>query len=144
MVKNFDMAAFRKELEALQVEKVVSSGKFSFGIVNSTGNGKRITINKSLSEKLELTDTVSVLPHSDKNVLVIGKSLPFDSASVVKINGQDKKTCYSAGIVKLIAKSFNIDFSKHVSRSFTNIDIDEIDGIPVAIIDMSKVSGDAA
>lgn len=110
------------------------NGKYSFGIVNSKNNGKRVTISKALAQTLDLTSTAMFMPSREARKLVIGRALPFPHAITGKLRGADKKTCYLTSIVTLLTEMYDLDFSKHVSQTFVTIDIDFIDGNPVAIV----------
>lgn len=68
-----------------------TNGDYSFGIVNSESNGKRVSISKSLSIKLELTDNLAILPMIDDGVVLLAKELPFPATSRVSIRGKEKK-----------------------------------------------------
>jgi hypothetical protein len=43
-------------------------------------------------------------------------------------------------MVKLLEKTFNINFSNTVSRTFDQIEFDVIDDVPVAIVDFSNAA----
>lgn len=130
-----------KEMMEMELPVVTSSnGKYSFGIVNSRNNGKRITMSKALAEALDLKDTVMFMPHRGARKLVIAKSLEFPHAVTGKLSGDGKKTCYLTSMVELLTKMFSLDFSKHVSRTFTDIEFDNINGVPVAIISFPNES----
>lgn len=110
------------------------SAKYSFGIVNSKNNGKRVTISKALAQTLGLEDSAMFMPSDTDRKLVVGKTLPFPHAITGKLSGADKKTCYLTSLVALLTEMFGLDFSKHVSQTFVTIDIDNINGVPVAIV----------
>ena len=110
-----------------------STGTFSFGLVNSTQNGKRFSISKALAEQLQLTDSVYVMPSAATREVVIGKTLPFPSSKNCKLKGDGKKLCYSASVVELLTKVLNLDFSLHVSITAKQINLCEIEGMPVAV-----------
>lgn len=110
------------------------NAKYSFGIVNSKNNGKRVTISKALAQTLDLEDNAMFMPSGSDRKLVIGRTLPFPHAITGKLSGADKKTCYLTPLVALLTEMYELDFSKHVSQTFTTIDIDNINGVPVAIV----------
>jgi len=133
-----DMQSLNQSLfEALMVEVLpriaLSGGKYSVGIVNNI-NGKRLTISKSLAERLALSDSVCVMPSAEKGKLVLGKTLPFPSASKVNLNGTGKKIAYNAELVQVLTQAFKLDFSKCTSRTFNNVSFDELEGVPIAIL----------
>ena len=106
-----------------------TNGDYSFGIVNSESNGKRVSISKSLSIKLELTDNLAILPMIDDGVVLLAKELPFPATSRVSIRGKEKKIAYSASLVHLLTEAFGLDYSARTSMSFSDIDFDTIDKV---------------
>lgn len=125
-----------EEMMSLDVATVTTSatGKYSLGLVNSESNGKRFTLSKSLAQELGIDKEVFLMPHPEARIIVISKEKIFPNSSKGTLSGKDKKTCYSAGIVKLLTDYFKIDFSEHVSRTFTDIDIDIYNDNKVAVI----------
>ena len=110
------------------------NGKYSFGIVNSKNNGKRVTISKELAKALDLKDIAMFMPSGLDRKLVIGRTLPFPHAITGKLSGEDKKTCYLTSLVALLTEMYELDFSKHVSCTFGDITFDTINGVTVAIV----------
>ena len=111
-----------------------AGGDFSFGIVNSEANGKRVSISKSLSKKLELTETLAILPMVEDGIVLLSKELPFPATSRVSVRGKEKKIAYSASLVHLLTEAFGLDYSARTSMSFNDIDFDTVDGVTVAIV----------
>lgn len=61
-----------ERMMTLNVPKTASNtGKYSFGIVNSKNNGKRVTFNKALSHALGLTDKVTVMPDVEEGKVAL-------------------------------------------------------------------------
>ena len=154
-MRAFDLNAMMELAEQVTDIPVVKSNgggnKFSFGVVNSKNNGKRLSFSKALAKELTLDDAVYLIPIPSEGVLMVAKKLPFVRASVGTLKGDDKKICYGADLVELVTKCFGLDFSKRTSMSFTDIEFDEKDGIKIALIDMSSAkasvsdgSGDVA
>lgn len=116
----------------------------AFGIVNHD-DGRRLTLNRELSEKLSLDDSTTLvfMPVPSMNRLLVAAKLPMDNAlrsDKVK-NKAGVRTVYSAPFVYSISKCFHLDYSKHTSLTFTSISIDSLeDGTPVAIVDMTQPS----
>lgn len=115
------------------------SSKYSVSIVNNT-NGKRISISKALSEKLELADTAFFLPVESAGDLLISTEKLSDKVSVATLGGKDKKICYNAALVSLLTASFKLDFENKTSCSFNNIEFDTVNGAPVAIVHMNDAT----
>ena len=113
------------------------SGKYSISVVNSDGNGKRISLSKALVEKLGLTDSVSLLPIKENGILMVAKKLPFERASDITLNSKDKRTAYNAEAVQLITATFGLDYSSKTSYSFNDIEFMDEDGMEIAAVYMS-------
>ena len=115
----------------------------SFGIVNSESNGKRTTISKALAEALNITDTAYILPVVAEGVIILS-SFPLNKANTMPYRGKDRKTCYSADLVRTLTTLFKIDFSEHVSKSFKDIVFDTYNENPIAIIPLSVYQDDSS
>lgn len=132
------------ELNKATITKVTSTTRVgnsvcSMGVVYSTTNGKRVTFSKALSAKLELEDTIDVIPHSDAGVVHIGKNLKgLPGVSTCTLKGDDKKICYDAGLANILATEYGIDFKNHVSHSFQNIAFDVYNEAPMATVTLNK------
>lgn len=110
-----------------------SGGSYSFSVVYSESNGKRVSLSKTLAEKLKLTDRMTIVPVLDEQVLLVGASLPGEN--IFSLSGNDKKICYNAGLARFIAEEFKLNYTGGcTSKSFGNIEIDDNDGNPIAII----------
>lgn len=132
---------FNKLCEAAKNQSPVavmhtSSGNspLSFGIVNSSANGKRISLSKSLVANLGLDNQIAIIPIPAEGVVMVARDLPFDGAIRGELRGEDKKLWYASNIVLLLTELFGLDFKTRVSRSFNDISINELDGVPVATI----------
>lgn len=149
MVKRVNFEKLFEVAKTAEVQQVSGSGsgKYSVSVVNSTGNGKRITLSKALAEKLDLDGSVSMLPLQSEGVLMVAKELPFASASNIELTSSDKRTAYHAGAVKLLVDSFNLDYSGgKTSMSFNDVEFTEHNGETVAIVTIpvsAMVSGTA-
>lgn len=122
----------------LPVVENVYTGGYSFNVVYSENNGKRIAFSKALSAKLALEDEIELFPIPDENVLVVSKNLPDNRSIKCKLSGKDKKIGYNSSAVKLIIDSFNLNFDSSTSKSFSNIKIDELDGVSIAQIEIRE------
>lgn len=143
MNQSFDFNQLFEEIKENNFEPTVASAKksgsdvVSFGMVNTGGSGKKISLSRGLCKKLALENTAffSVLP--ERGIVVIAKDLPGNKT--FECNFSDcggRKTCYCAGLVNAITIAFKVDFSEHVSRTFYKIDIEENDGTAFAIVHM--------
>lgn len=146
-MKTYILNDLISEAQSSNVPQIFASatgGKYSFGVVNSRNNGKRVTLSKTLAKDLGIVgeeNKLMLLPIPSKKVLLLGTELPAELASVCFLKGEDKKISYSADIVKLVADSFQLDFDGRTSMSFADIEIDTTGATPVAIVNMDAPSG---
>ena len=131
---NSNLSLFQALMNATVPAIAKSGSKYSLGIVNSRNNGKRLTISKSIADNLELTDKVYAMPAVDDRKLVLSRTQVFPNSVELTLSGEGKKISYSARFVLLLTDMFGLDFSEHVSRTFTDITFDEYEGVPVAVI----------
>lgn len=124
------------------IKSTASNGRYSFSVVNSESNGKRISISKALAEALDLEDSVSLLPIQEEGLLMLSKKPLSAKASSGRLKERGKKLCYNASLVRLITDAFRLDFSNHVSLSFSDISIEDHEGEPVAVVVMQKDRGE--
>ena len=147
---NIDIDALFKAAAKVQLPTTVSArsgnSSLSFGIVNSTRNGKRLSFSKGLVHALGLEKNASLLPLSEEGVLMIAKDLPFNSANSVTLRGDDgRKVAYAADVIILLTEIFKLDFSQHVSATFDDVSIENYDGTPVAVVSIfSNKDGEQA
>ena len=104
-------------------------GKYSMGIVNSKSNGRRITLSKSIADKLQIDDELFAMPAEGENKLVITKTKVFPNSG--------KKTIYCGPLVVLLTKMFNLDFSKQVCKTYSNVSFEEFKGEQVVVVSFS-------
>lgn len=103
------------------------NGKHSIVIVCSESNGKRITLSKSLTTDLGITennDTVFLTCYKDSRSLVISSEpLCNESIKVKAKTKSDKATLYVGNLVTFVISNFGLAdlYSDHVSHSFTEI-----------------------
>lgn len=124
-----------------------SHGKLSFGIVNSAANGKRVSFSKALATSLQLEEngTVKIIPVPDLGVIMIGKDLSVEKTYVCPLKfSKERFVSYHSACVAGITESFGLDFKKHVSMSFSRIEIDKdiVNGSPYAIVTVKDVAID--
>ena len=112
--------------------------KYSFGIVNTAKNGKRLSISKQLCEDIDLKEEIFLLP-SEASGEIFVSALPIsDKCSQASLKGDSKKLCYCAPLVKLLIDTFNLDFGGHTSMSFADISVEDLKGVKVARIHMRQ------
>lgn len=129
--------------ETSNVPFVTSTGanKCSFCIVNNI-NGKRLSFSKMLSQKLELSTEVFLLPLPSQGKILLANTPISPKASVGTLSGVDKKICYSAQLVKGVSAAFQLDFSEKTSIAFSDIEFDTVNGTTVAIVNISNGDGE--
>ena len=104
-MKNINSTLTKAQSLSLPTITSISHGssKFSFGVVNSKKNGKRLSFSKALVAKLELTDKTYITPVKEDGVItnfaIAGGTL-FVSETECKI------------ITSAIEKETEIDFSR--------------------------------
>ena len=111
--------------------------RYSFGIVNSPNNGKRLSFSKALAEKISLDKCAHITPLAEDGKILVAGSKIFESYEC-NLRGDDKKISYCAGVVETLTEIFSLDFSQHVSMSFNNIEFDEHEGVAVAVIALTN------
>lgn len=114
------------------------SSVYSFGIVNSEGNGKRLSLSKAMVTKLgiENAETVYVAVSEVDNSVIISESASLDHGHKcnVKKSGE-KRILYAAGAVKDIVDTFKIPFDGKTSRSYNHMEFDVLpDNKPVVCV----------
>ena len=120
-----------------------SGGKYSLGIVNSKSNGKRLTLSKSIAENLKIETELYAMPAEDDRKLVLSKTKVFPHSVELKITDEGKRTSYCAPFVELLTDRFALDFSKHVSRTFYDVDFDTYENTLVAIVSFPEETAEA-
>ena len=129
-----------------QVIATAGNSKYSFGIVYSKSNGKRVSLSKALAKVLGVDSndsTLMLVPVVEEGVLLLGADLPTNIASSCQLKGDDKMIGYSSDIVHLLKNTFNLNFAGRTSMAFSDIDIDTTGSSPVAIVNMAAPSGQA-
>lgn len=160
MVKNIkeNKARFDKlmsQLKTLEVPKMapqnsIGSSVKSLGIIRSGSNGKRVSISKALVVALDLERVAYAIPLTAEGALALSKEKLNPGAIELKLSndGQKqeccKKICYNAGLVEYLVSTYNLDYSTCVSRTFTEIDIEDANGVPVAFIRLTQPTASAA
>lgn len=134
--KSFDFqSAFARAKQNTRPQEIpAGNSMYSFGIVNSKNNGKRLTFSKALSTKLSLEDHVELLTLEEEHLLFIGKNLTADQPLEGRLSGEDKKICYSGPLVAVLTDVFGLDFSKRASMSFSNITFHTDGDIAIAVV----------
>ena len=139
--KTFDQSLYKALMVEILPQLSISSSKHSISIVNNI-NGRRVTISKSIADYLKLSDFVMVKPSVEKRKLVLGRELPFPGSSKVNLSGSGKKIAYNAELVQVLTKAFDLDFTKCTSRSFSDVTLDVLDDVPVAIVSFPEATSE--
>lgn len=108
-----------------------NSNKGSISIVNAK-TGKRITINKSILDKIGVKDKLQFAFSDDE--ITISKELPNnENYFKVKVSN-NKGNVYSSELVLEITELYTFDFNNKTSITFDDIKYSNINGIDVAMI----------
>lgn len=127
-----------KNLEGLRAPKSTQNLKRTDGqgqitIVNSRKNGKRIELLKPLTDLMEIEDEVKI--GFIENALIIfpaNAEVALPIFSLKKVG--TKKVIYSASLVQEIAEVLQLNFSKRVSYTISNAEIDEAFGVDAVFV----------
>lgn len=127
-----------RDLSKICAPKSVQTAKSRKGegyitIVNSKKNGKRIELLNKLTDVINFNDSVKI--GFLENELVI---VPTDANVELPIfkfkKVGTKKVIYSASLVQEIAEVLQLDFSKRVSYTISNAEIDEAFGVDAVFV----------
>ena len=112
------------------------SSKYSMGIVRSERNGKRISFSSALVDRLELEDTVFITAFPTEGLLILGSTAYSEDSTefYLRDNKGHGKLCYNASLVEFLINAFDLDYSDHVSKTFTDITFSEDANPPMAIV----------
>lgn len=110
------------------------NGKYSFGIVCSEQNGKRVSLTTSLASKLNIDDEMFITSYASKGFIVISPKKLNDKSVMYTVKGADKKIAYNSSLVHYLIDTFNLNFEGHVSRSFDNIEFNNDPENPMAMV----------
>ena len=120
------------------------NGKFSFRIVRSECNGKRITVNKTLKSALGLSESFMLTANEQERKIFIGKSLPVQNCVECKFSQHASDTCYKSSVADTLVDMFKLDYNGRVSRTFSDIEIVDHDGIIFAVINIPEADAKAS
>lgn len=138
-----DMKKIEAAARAAQLPKITTShasnAHLSFNIVNSPRNGKRLRLSRGLACTVGVTKSAAMLPLPDEGLLMVAEKLPYKAAIPVSLKDDyGAKIGYNSGMVALLTEVFNLSFENHVSMSFSDITLDQLeDGTPVALISIT-------
>jgi hypothetical protein len=137
MLKNTKLDLNEVMSKAVEVAVNSSSragrGRASLSIVNNI-NGRRVKLSCDFHDKLSNPKFVQFLMLKEDSLLFVAEKLPNAAKNYklsVKSNGA---IAYNAGLVNQITEDFGLDYSLVTSKSFTDIEFQESDGIVVAIV----------
>lgn len=96
-----------------------TTGGFA-SLINSKGNGKRLTFAKAFLEKLNIEEAMdlSITP----NGIAIGNKLPKNAETFPLRTSGNNGVIYSYSLVEEVTEQFDLDFSDRVSITFTNVE----------------------
>jgi hypothetical protein len=104
----------------------------ALSIVNSEKNGKRITLSREVTEKLNDPETVQ-FSFSERQILIAEELPNHNNRFTVKKHGA-RGVIYSSSLVQEITERFKLDFSNRVSITLHEVKYAKSNGKRVAII----------
>lgn len=142
------MYDFQKTMAAAQSAKPLpqrsnggGSRRLSVSVVNNK-NGKRVQLSDALVKTLGIQNAVAFLPLSDLHQTLIARELPMEAA--IKCTMQKQRTVYNINVVNAMTEAMLLDYSGgHTSRSLTHIALEDLDGVPVAVVCADSAEGEA-
>lgn len=149
-IQTMDMQRIEAAAQTVQLPQIPKTSsrnsRLSFNIVNSDSNGKRVKLSKGLTTALGITESADILPIKGEGLIMVAEKLPYEAACSVSLKDEGRngtsgaKIAYNSGMVALLTMEFDLDFSEHVSMSFSDISIEKLeDGTTVALIRISNV-----
>ena len=108
----------------------------ALGMVHNK-NGMRISLTNGLYSELGSPKTIqfSSCIDEEQRLLFLGEKLPNVNISYTPTH-TNKAIVYNAGLVKQITEEFDLCYDDVTSKSFKDIDFQDVDGYVVAIIHM--------
>lgn len=110
------------------------NGKYSFGIVCSEQNGKRVSLTASLASKLNIDSEMFITSYASNGFIVLSSSKLNEQSVKYTLRGKEKKTAYNASLVHYLIDTFHLNFEGHVSKSFGNIQFNTDPTNPMAMV----------
>lgn len=112
------------------------AGLYSLRIVNTSQNGRRIELSKSIVSTLELEDQVFVTMTENPVTLLFSK-FPLDEKFSTAFSLKNSRTIYASGVVQAVSKDAQLDYSNCTSHSFTSCEQEIFNGTPVIIFEFN-------
>lgn len=132
--KIFDLSTGEAPKAKVQAKTTTEAGSMS--IINSSSNGKRITVNRKENQWLGNPDKIQFL-FLEKH-LVMGEFLRKDLISYPLKTQGAKRVVYNAELIAEILERFNIQFdTTKVSKTFYNAEYtNTAEGHPIVVVSM--------
>jgi len=132
--RGFDISKFRPATSTSVSRGSVTPGVLS--VVNSEKNGKRVSLPRSVMERLNNPKTLQ-FAFTDEEIAV-GERLSGDNATFTpRRDKEGRALIYAANLVREITEHFGLDFTNRVSITFHDVEYHEVDGYPFAIISVN-------
>lgn len=112
------------------------AGQYSLRIVNTSQNGRRIELSKSIVSTLELEDQVFVTMTENPVTLLFSK-FPLDECFSTAFPLKNSRTIYASGIVQAVSKNAELDYSNCSSHSFASSEKETYNDAPVIIFEFT-------
>ena len=124
-----------KPSQAIQKSKS-SSGNGMLTIVNSVRNGRRLEFRKEVAKQLKLVDELTVM-YTDVSAIFFRGNGEREGSFRIKKSGE-RLVVYSGALVDELSSFFDLDFSSGVCHTFTDGEIEEIDGLAETALIITK------
>ena len=112
-------------------------GKYSVNLVCAKGNRKSLTISKKLAEELALTTGVYITVYAETGWIALSSSAINDDSVSYSFSNDKDRIVYNAALVHFLAETFDLNYEKRTSYSFSNVTFDTVQGIKTAIVVMN-------
>lgn len=118
-----------------KIRQITATGSGVTIVKANTGN--RIVLNHSIVSALGITTDIQFGYSESSSQLMIGKDLPNDFAKYnVKIQKNQSATIYNKNLVTAISSTFNLDFNKCTSQTFSSWKVVTQNDIDVVLVDI--------
>lgn len=117
--------------------QIQRGGAYSVNLVCANHNRKSLTLTKKLADALQLTAGVHITLYADDGSIALSPA-PIDDNSVwCKFSNEKDHIVYNSNLVRFIAETFALDYTKRTSYSFNNIAFGSDNGVTYAEVIMT-------
>lgn len=113
-------------------------GAFSVNIVCAKNNRKSITLTKKLADALQLTTDVYVTVYANDGSIALSQTPIDENSAQYSFSNDSNHIVYNANLVRFIAETFALDYTKKTSMSFKNIKFGSANGVAYAEVILTQ------